>query len=248
MKTGLLTDRGRRRIKNEDYIKGINDINLYLLADGVGGNRSGEIASKETVETFAKYIKLRYKDLNDENELIKLLEEGIIFVNNKIYNLANSKEDYQGMATTFVYVLIRDNTAYVGNIGDSRAYLIHNNEIIQITDDHTYVNELVKAGMITKKEASKHSKKNIITRAIGAEDKVIMDLYTLPVEDEDIIILCSDGLYDELSDKKICKTAVENEDMQACANILIKDANNHGGNDNVSAICIKIMEDNEKNE
>ncbi|HKK95549.1 MAG TPA: Stp1/IreP family PP2C-type Ser/Thr phosphatase [Anaerovoracaceae bacterium] len=244
MKTGLLTDRGMRRIKNEDYVKVINDINLYLLADGVGGNRSGEIASKETVETFAKYVKLRYKDLEDDNELIKLLEDSIIFVNNKIYNLANSKEEYLGMATTFVYVLVKGNLAYVGNVGDSRAYLIHEEKIIQITDDHTYVNELVKAGMITSKEARNHTKKNVITRAIGAEEKVIMDLYTLPMSVGDVIVLCSDGLYDELTDKKIYKIIKEKKDMQKCAESLVENANDHGGNDNVSVICIKIMEDN----
>jgi len=134
--------------------------------------------------------------------------------------------------------------AYVGNVGDSRAYLIHNGEIIQITDDHTYVNELVKAGMITKKDARNHTKKNVITRAIGAEEKVVMDLYTLPVNDGDKIILCSDGLYDELTDKKIYKIVNEQDEMQKCAEMLVENANNHGGNDNVSTICIKVMEDN----
>ncbi len=98
--------------------------------------------------------------------------------------------------------------------------------------------------MITSKEARNHTKKNVITRAIGAEEKVIMDLYTLPMSVGDVIVLCSDGLYDELTDKKIYKIIKEKKDMQKCAESLVENANDHGGNDNVSVICIKIMEDN----
>ncbi len=243
MKAGFLTDRGRRRKNNEDYIKIIDDIGLYLLADGVGGSRSGEVASEETVESFANYIKLRIGDVQEVFDIIGLLEEAMNFVNKKIHALSRDKKENIGMATTFVYALIKDGTSYIGNVGDSRAYLIHNKEIIQITDDHTYVNELLKAGLLTKEEAKKHTKKNIITRAIGAEEVVKADLFTFPIDLGDKMILCSDGLYDEISDDDILNIINKHDDMQMCAKELIETANNCGGNDNISTICIKIMEE-----
>ncbi|MBK5253775.1 MAG: Stp1/IreP family PP2C-type Ser/Thr phosphatase [Peptostreptococcaceae bacterium] len=243
MKTGFLTDKGRRRKNNEDYVKIVDEIGLYLLADGVGGSRSGEVASKETVESFANYLRLRIGDVKEEFDVISLLEEAMDFVNMKIHILSNGNKEHEGMATTFVYAIIKDGNAYIGNVGDSRAYLIHNEEIIQITDDHTYVNELVKAGLLTKEEARKHTKKNIITRAIGADEVLKADLFTLPIEVGDKIVLCSDGLYDELTDEDILKITNKHEDMQICAKELIEVANNCGGNDNISTICIKIMEE-----
>ena len=147
------------------------------------------------------------------------------------------------MATTLTFVYIRDNEMFVANVGDSRVYLIHDGLIQQITDDHTYVNDLVKMGAISRAEAQHHARKNVITRAIGANANNEPDCFSVPVTPADKVLLCSDGLYDEVDDESILYTMGRFDDMKLCAEDLVAMANENGGNDNISVICVDLAED-----
>lgn len=243
MNVGYMTDRGRRRPSNEDAVKVLEDTNFFMLADGVGGNRSGEIASRGALEALEKFVRHNPPEwLDSREEIFRYFRAAVNYVNHFVINLSESKPQYSGMATTLVFAYVTGGQMYVANIGDSRAYLIHDNMIQQITDDHTYVNDLVKMGAITREQAQTHSRKNVITRAIGANANNDPDCFSVPVAAGDMILLCSDGLYDEVDDEGICETLYRFDDMKICAENLIAIANQNGGNDNISVVCIKLSE------
>ena len=244
MKIGYMTDGGRRRPINEDAVKVMEDANFFMLADGVGGNRSGEIASQSSLDALEKFVRHNPPEwLEDRDEIFRYLRAAVRYVNQYIIKLSESQPQYTGMATTLVFAYVRDGYMYVANVGDSRVYLIHDNMIQQITDDHTYVNDLVKMGAISREEAKNHSRKNVITRAIGANANNEPDCFCVAVEPTDRILLCSDGLYDEVADEDILHTISRFDDMMICAEDLISMANTNGGNDNISVICINLAED-----
>ena len=241
MKTGYLTDRGRRRPTNEDSLRVCEDLSFFILADGVGGNRSGEIASQSALDALEKFIRHNPPEwLGSRDEVFRYFRAAVNYVNQFIIKLSEAKPQYGGMATTLTFAYIRDDEMYVANVGDSRVYLAHGDMIQQITDDHTYVNDLVKMGAITKDEAHLHARKNVITRAIGANANNEPDCFSVPVEKGDRILLCSDGLYDEVDDDTILAVLNRYEDMKVCAEDLVYMANENGGNDNISVICIDL--------
>ena len=162
------------------------------------------------------------------------------YVNQFIIKLSEVKPQYAGMATTLAFAYIREKEMYVANVGDSRVYLAHGDMIQQITDDHTYVNDLVKMGAITKDEAHLHARKNVITRAIGANANNEPDCFSVPLEEGDRVLLCSDGLYDEVDDETMLKVLTATDDMERCAEKLVAMANENGGNDNISVICVDL--------
>ena len=244
MRIGYMTDRGRRRPINEDAVKVLEDVNFYMLADGVGGNRSGEIASQSALDALEKFVRHNPPEwLEGRDEVFRYLRAAVRYVNQFIIKLSESKPQYTGMATTLAFAYIRDAEMFVANVGDSRVYLIHDGIIQQITDDHTYVNDLVKMGAISREEAHTHARKNVITRAIGANANNEPDCFCVPVEDGDRVLLCSDGLYDEVEDDSILETVSRFDDMMICAEDLVSLANNNGGNDNISVICVNLTEE-----
>lgn len=244
MRIGYLTDRGRRRPANEDAVKVLLDKNVFMLADGVGGNRSGEVASQSALDALEKFIRHNPPEwLEGKDEIFRYFRAAIKYVNQFNIKLSEVKPQYEGMATTLSFAYIKDGIMYIAHIGDSRVYLIHKGMIQQITDDHTYVNDLVKMGAISKEEASSHTRKNVITRAIGANANNEPDCFCVPVEKGDRILLCSDGLYDELEDRLILSRMTRYDDMMICAEDLVGLANDNGGNDNISVICINMVED-----
>ena len=241
MKVGYLTDRGRRRPANEDAVRALEDKNFYMLADGVGGNRSGEIASQSALDALEKFVRHNPPEwLTDKDEIFRYFRAAINYVNQFIIKLSEVKASYAGMATTLCFAYINNGVMYVANIGDSRVYLVHNGAIKQVTEDHTYVNDLVKMGAITKAEAATHSRKNVITRAIGANANNEPDCFCVPVADGDRVLLCSDGLYDELDDSTILKRMTRFDDMMIVAEDLVGLANDNGGNDNISVVCVGV--------
>lgn len=241
MNIGYLTDRGRKRPTNEDAVKVLEDLNIAMLADGVGGNHFGEIASQSALDSLEKFIRHNPPEyLSNKDEIFRYLQSAIAFVNQSIVKMSELKPEYSGMATTLCFVYLHENKLFIANVGDSRVYLIHNNEISQITDDHTYVNDLVKMGAISKDEALNHARKNVITRAIGVNANNEPDCFCVDVETGDRILLCSDGLYDELDDASILAKMTRFNDMMICAEDLISFANDKGGNDNISVICISL--------
>lgn len=244
MRIGYMTDGGRRRPINEDAVKVLEDVNFYMLADGVGGNRSGEIASQSALDALEKFIRHNPPEwLEGRDEVFRYLRAAVRYVNQFIIKLSESKQQYTGMATTLTFAYVRDDEMFVANVGDSRVYLIHDGIIQQITDDHTYVNDLVKMGAISREEAQTHARKNVITRAIGANANNEPDCFCVPVEIGDRILLCSDGLYDEVDDDAILYTVSRFDDMMICAEDLVSLANDNGGNDNISVICVNLTEE-----
>ncbi|MBR0308644.1 MAG: Stp1/IreP family PP2C-type Ser/Thr phosphatase [Mogibacterium sp.] len=241
MRIGYMTDRGRRRPTNEDSLRACEDLNFFMLADGVGGNRSGEIASQSALDALEKFVRHNPPEwLSSRDEVFRYFRAAVNYVNQFIIKLSEAKPQYVGMATTLVFAYIRENEMYVANVGDSRVYLAHGDIIQQITDDHTYVNDLVKMGAITKEEAHIHARKNVITRAIGANANNEPDCFSVPVAKGDRVLLCSDGLYDEVDDESILQVLNRFDDMTICAEDLVALANENGGNDNISVICVDL--------
>ena len=243
MRTANLTDRGRRRPTNEDSVRTCDDLNFFMIADGVGGNRSGEIASQSALDALEKFIRHNPPEwLGSREEIFRYFRAAVTYVNQFIIKLSEVKPQYAGMATTLAFAYIREKEMYVANVGDSRVYLAHGDMIQQITDDHTYVNDLVKMGAITKDEAHLHARKNVITRAIGANANNEPDCFSVPLEEGDRVLLCSDGLYDEVDDETMLKVLTATDDMERCAEKLVAMANENGGNDNISVICVDLKD------
>ena len=244
MKIGYCTDKGLKRPINEDAVKVMPEYSFFMLADGVGGNRAGEVASQEALNALEDYvIHNPIEQCESSEQIFRYFENAVNYVNEVIIQLARTAVAYAGMATTLVFAYVTDKILYIGNVGDSRAYLIHGNDIHQLTIDHTYVNDLVMMGAISRKEALRHSKKNVITRAIGANAYNNPDCFNIYIEPEDRILLCSDGLYDEVPDVIMLDKVRRSSNMQKCADDLVQIANENGGNDNISVICIDLMEE-----
>lgn len=244
MRVGYLTDRGNRRPKNEDSAMIMPKKRFFMLADGVGGNKAGEIASKTALDALKDYI--LDNDIHEnsgKDEMFLYFEDAVNYVNEVVCELSREVPEYEGMATTLVFLYVGKEYIYISNIGDSRVYLVQDNQIYQITEDHTYVNDLIKMGVLTAEEARFHSKKNVITRAIGEDAYSGPDCYSIQYDNDDKILMCTDGLYSELRNEELLSEMMNAPDMETCARILVDKAKVHGGNDNISVICIDKMEE-----
>ncbi len=242
MKAFSMTDIGMIRKINQDYIFSSENAvgnfpNLFLVADGMGGHKAGDYASRVCVKTVVESI---------ENSCLKteigVLEEAIKNANRRIYTDALNNSELQGMGTTLVVAVItKDDILYVANIGDSRLYIVNKTEIKQITEDHSYVEDLIRKGEIKRSEARSHPRKNVITRAIGASSQVMVDYFEVPLRDGDKILLCSDGLCNMVDDREI-QYIIESysEETETAVKELVKRANENGGRDNISTILIKF--------
>lgn len=241
MQVGFKTDIGNHRSINEDAFFASVTENLFIIADGVGGCNSGEVASSFAVREIAAYLKQNRPDAsNDDSGIFRCFEECLNYVNQYLYDYAKTKTDLNGMATTVVIAYVDESMVYIANIGDSRVYRIRNKEIVQITQDHTLVSEYVKRGKITAEEAKNHPQKNIITRALGSNETVEADFYKIDIEKNDVFIMCTDGLYGELSDKEICRTVLSHDNMQEACNALVQYSIEKSGSDNITVICFKV--------
>ena len=193
------------------------------------------MASREAIERFVKYACTTHM-----SDPANILDAGIISVNKDIFDMANSNRDYSGMGTTFVAAALVENHVYIANVGDSRLYLI-GRDIRQITRDHSLVEDMVRMGVLEREEARTHYKKNVITKAIGvADDKTSTpDIFEIEVENGDKLLLCSDGLTNMVEDYDIKKIVKDNDSIEDAVRELIKQANENGGKDNISAILIE---------
>lgn len=244
VRVGAFTHMGMLRQKNEDSFYIPRDIEeqipLFVIADGMGGCNAGEIASKEAIDSVVSFINENYHNCpKDRKSILKLLTDSIMHANDLVFKKSLSEEILNGMGTTLIVVLVHNNKLYIGHIGDSRVYAVKNNRILQLTRDHSYVEQLVERGIITREQASAHPRKNYITRAIGCEDNVEVDLSVRKFFDDEIFILCTDGLTNMISDEKIMEVVLENEFPQAAVEELIKSANSAGGLDNITVIVLK---------
>ena len=239
MKVYYETNKGLMRENNEDnlIVEETKRYNLYAVADGMGGHKAGEVASSIAIDTIRECFKQSFETENflAPSFIMKSVEEA----NTKIRQQAMVNEDCSGMGTTITMAVIdlEQSIAYIGNVGDSRAYILKDKNIIQITDDHTYVNELLKDGKITRSEAKSHPKRNVITRAVGSEETVHADIFEIEIFENDVILLCTDGLTTHLSDEKILETIMDCGSSESVQK-LIKMANDNGGTDNITIIIV----------
>ena len=232
------TDVGLMRTINQDSIfvstKPVGKLpNLFIVADGMGGHKAGDVASRVAIEKFVKYACTTHM-----TDPANILDAGIMSINKEIYDMANSNRDYSGMGTTFVAAVIAEGHVYIANVGDSRLYVV-GSKIRQITRDHSYVEEMVRIGELDRADARNHPDKNIITRAVGAEDHVEPDFFTVELREGDTVLMCSDGLTNMLEDEEIRMIISGARDLVEKAERLVEAANANGGRDNISVILIE---------
>ena len=231
------TDKGQRRHMNQDYVFATNQPigelpNLFLLADGMGGHKAGDYASRYTVDTLKDYIQEKQQPMPE----IRLIQEGIGEVNRRLFQMSEQNQNLNGMGTTLVIAYIDGTSLTVGNIGDSRAYLIHGNSIRQITRDHSYVEEMVRRGLMRRGSQEYMSSRNIITRAVGIEPEVEADFFEVELSEGDYLLLCSDGLTNMVDNESIRTIVREQTTVQEKVQALIDMANINGGKDNIGIV------------
>lgn len=233
------TDRGRVRTDNQDaYFAGkITDDSVFaVVCDGMGGANAGNVASELAVRHISEYVIRSYRDGMDMTDTEKTLKNAIVSANISLYDKAVNNAELAGMGTTAVAAFVKDGTAVIAHVGDSRIYLV-NGEIKQLTRDHSVVQSLIESGKITPEDAKVHPRKNVITRALGAEEDVAVDSDCLNLSNGDTLLLCSDGLTNFLDDKDIL-TVFQNNDISAVAERLVEEANENGGGDNITVVTV----------
>lgn len=235
------TDSGSLRERNEDALLCMPEQHIYMVADGVGGHNAGDKASDMAVQTLRQRILETPPTPGvGEEQLMDYFLGLLKDVNHKIAKSAEETVEQAGMATTAVILYLSEESAYVINVGDSRAYLYRDGLLRQITEDHTFVNELIKNGTITKEEAEFHPKKNMITRALGGDEKLKPDFYRFDVFSGDRLLLCTDGLYNEVTEKEIREILELSSDTEAMSEQLIHQAKANGGSDNITVVCVEV--------
>jgi Serine/threonine protein phosphatase len=215
------------------------DLTLIIVADGMGGHNAGEVASGIAVKSIADYIKSNLKDNITIEKLTCLMNEGIQNANSDIYTQSMSNPGYAGMGTTVTAAIVGNDDMVIGHVGDSRAYILKDGKLGKITNDHSLVAELVKNGTITEDEAMHHPQKNIITRALGTENSVKVDIGHIHIKADDCILLCTDGLSNMLCDREIEEILLGNSDIEAAVREMVDKANNAGGYDNITVVIAK---------
>lgn len=247
MKYFSLTDVGKKREKNEDgYFSAVNnyngvDIGIFIVADGMGGYEKGEFASESAIKCVRKCLKDYIKDFDLKSISLKtvqhFIQSSIEFANLVIYE---NTQKGKNMGTTMVLGIIYENNVIFGNVGDSRAYIIRDDQITQITKDNSYVQHLIEEGLISEQEARNHRDKNKITKAVGFEESINVDFYDLKIQKNDRILLCSDGLTSMVTDEKIKQIINSNDDIKISSHELLNEANNNGGKDNITITLVEI--------
>ncbi|WP_058485317.1 Stp1/IreP family PP2C-type Ser/Thr phosphatase [Defluviitalea phaphyphila] len=235
---------GKHRENNEDAIF-ISDSsfgclpNIYIVADGMGGHKAGEYASFLAIQSFCNYVKDHSSNEISHENIKTFLLEAIAYTNNVIYQKAMENELLKGMGTTFLVSVFIDEDIYIAHVGDSRLYIIQNDIIKQLTIDHSFVEEMVRQGTISEKEARNHPNRNAITRAVGTNPKVEVDIYNSKIEENSFVLMCSDGLSNMLKEEEIIHIFKNNGDLENIAQSLVDRANENGGLDNISVIIIR---------
>ncbi|MCL2050156.1 MAG: Stp1/IreP family PP2C-type Ser/Thr phosphatase [Lachnospiraceae bacterium] len=239
-----ITDIGKKRSLNQDYVyanreKTGNLPNVFIVADGMGGHNGGELASQWTVETMlAEIISLPGKNAK------KILEQAMQTANKVVRNKADDNPSLYGMGTTIVAATIDGNNLHVANVGDSRLYLVNPKQktLRQVTKDHSLVEEMIRMGGMAKEAAHNHPNKHIITRAVGAKEKLQIDFFNEKLNPGELVLMCSDGLSNMLDDDELGTILFRDKDPNELANELIQAANDNGGKDNITVILIRKTE------
>jgi len=243
-----LSDVGKKRTRNEDSFLVSEDLQLFVVADGMGGHSGGEYASRLAVATMEEVLQSMNSDPeatvisgvnSEETEYGDRLKYAIEVAGQKIFDQAIYDPDLKGMGTTITTVMVDKQLAYVANVGDSRVYLLREDDIKQLTTDHSLVSEQMRAGLISEKDAKKHKLKNIITRSVGYQEEVEIDVTKVELKTGDKILLCSDGLTNMIEDKEI-QNIINTSDIQSSCRALINKANEKGGDDNITVVLCDV--------
>ncbi len=232
LSVGDASDVGRIREANEDTLLRDDDARLFVVADGMGGHRAGEVASATAVEAVREH-------LDDGNDLALAVGAA----NTSVFEKAQDNPEMRGMGTTLTAMRVEEGTAYIGHVGDSRAYLLRDGQLTQVTEDHSLVEELVRDGRLTPEEAAVHPQRSIITRSIGVDEHVEVATYEVELRDGDRILLCSDGLTSMVRDDAIRSLLQVETDPQAAADRLVTAANEAGGEDNITVLIVDVEGD-----
>lgn len=241
MKVSCASDIGKQREVNEDRCFFDANTGLFIVADGVGGHRAGETASEIAVKTVSKSLfpadgTAVYE--RREDAVSDAIRRSIEEANEAIYTAASQNPELHGMGTTIVVSLQSDSELYIAHVGDSRAYLIRDDMIRQLTEDHSYVAELVRAGSITPEEARRHHLRNVITRCVGTEPQVEVDIQEVRLVSGDYVVLCTDGLSELVSDDFIKDVVLDAGNPTEACRQLVDLANQLGGTDNITVIVV----------
>ena len=230
---GIKSDVGIVRNLNEDYAGYIEEesYKLYVVADGMGGHNAGEVASEMAVNAVEAYVKENYKEQGSN-----VLENAVLFANEKIYDKARCGLEYKGMGTTLVAALVYGDNVLIANVGDSSCFGIIDNNITKITKDHSLVQELIDSGTITEEEGRNHPKKNVITRALGTNNVVKIDIFKVDINTYDKYLLCTDGLSNEVLKEEILMEINDINDYNTACDKLVLLAKNRGGRDNITVL------------
>jgi protein phosphatase len=243
-----LSDTGRKRDHNEDSFLIDEELSLFVVADGMGGHAGGGTASRIAVETIDAEIRKAREGPDKpfakdaalaESPVPEVLRAAVESACNSIFKVAQTEPRLAGMGTTTIALLLRVPDAFIAHVGDSRAYLVRGELVQQISEDHSLVNEQIKAGMISVEEARHSRYKNIITRSVGFEREVMVDVMGLACEPGDTFILCSDGLSNLVEEKEILE-AVRRPTFDEIPKALIDLANERGGDDNITVVCVRV--------
>jgi Serine/threonine protein phosphatase len=240
---------GRQRQHNEDAYLVDQKVNLFLVADGMGGHAAGEIASQMAVDSIAEFILQTVEDEGtwphayDEHlkRSTNRLMAALKLANTRVLDAMRKDARLRGMGTTVVASLVDENTVSVAHVGDSRAYMVRDAQLSRITNDHSWVFEQVQAGMLTEAEAEKHPLRNVITRALGGALSVTPEANEIECRSGDVFLLCSDGLTGMVPDDEILRVLTEHEDLEKACESLINLANERGGYDNITAVLLKTV-------
>lgn len=241
MKSCYLTDPGKVRTHNEDsvtIVKNTSDEYLMAVADGMGGHSAGEIASSIAISYLGKSFKENFLNL-EKVKAVNWLRESVVEINQLIFEYVKEHPESRGMGTTLVVAIVTKDYILFGNIGDSSGYVLKDNQLHKVTHDHTLVNLLLKAGELTEEEAKDHPKKNVLMRALGANDPVEIDVFDCDTNITSIL-LCSDGLTNMLEHEQIEKVLVSELEVEEKIVKLIRKSNNRGGTDNISVAYLDL--------
>lgn len=242
MKSFFLTDTGKVRDHNEDSViilKNSNNEYLLAVADGMGGHKAGEVASNMAIEHITnKFNSL--ESLGDKDKAINWIREEVAAINKSIFAYTDAHEESKGMGTTFVIALYTKDYLLFGNVGDSSGFVIKNSKLYKVTKDHTLVNLLVSSGELTPEEAKNHPKKNILMRALGANNPAEVDIFDVVDDGIEGILLSSDGLTSMLNETQIEKVIVGTGSLEEKVTRLIRKSNVRGGTDNISIACLML--------
>ena len=243
------TDTGRSRDNNEDSVAMDEETRLAVLADGMGGYNAGEIASGMATAFIKSEMSRWLTEVGSTargKEVRRALEICVDSANLSIFNAANSNANYHGMGTTLVVAVFRDDSLVLGHIGDSRCYRCRAGKLEQISRDHSLLQEQIDAGLVTPEQALHSNIKNLVTRALGVEEFVLLEINEYPVELGDVYLMCSDGLSDMVQDAAIAKILNSDGGMEHKVQMLVDAANDNGGRDNISVLTVEVQEATEK--